>query len=85
MCIPTMMRRNTKIMCVNAEHGKTQAKELPVSSQEKVAAVHDRPAACEGPGTCWDVTNRMSRCSFSPGLGIFIISQWVCECLMRSQ
>lgn len=62
--------RNTKVMCVNAEHGETQTewdiKELPVLFHRKVATVHNRPAACESPGTWWDVTSRMNRCSFSP-------------------
>lgn len=60
-------------------------KALPVSSQGKIASVHDRPAACHGPGRCWAVTSRMKSALSPPAFGIFIISGWACECLMQSQ
>lgn len=60
-------------------------KELPVSSQGKVASVHNRPAACHGPGKSWDVTSRMKSALSPPAFGIFIISGWACECLTQLQ
>lgn len=89
MLIQTRMR-NTKVMCVNAEHGGRQAawdiKELPASCWGKVASVHERPAACEGAGTCWDVTSRMKKCSFLLRFWEHLFHHFrMGECLTQSQ